>query len=181
MGVLLLYVPARVRIINQENSKCAYYYYGLSNDRIPEFSHPTSLNNVVQVIKLLAYNKLYFVANTHFTWSANGRPTQLQRCTFTRLSRFLAKYPELILCGDFNAPRGGEIFSLFTQRFTDNIPPEIATTIDSSNHYSGKKLELVVDNIFTTPGYQVSKIRVITGISDHCAVLGEVEKIAQKS
>lgn len=71
-GVLLLYLPARVQILNQENGKCAYYYYGLANDRIPEFSHPTSQNNVVQATKLLAHDQLYFVANTHFTWSANG-------------------------------------------------------------------------------------------------------------
>lgn len=56
-------------------------------------------------------------------------------------------------------------------------PPEITTTIDSATHYSGKKLELVVDNIFTTPEYRVNNIRVITGVSDHCAVSGEVEKI----
>lgn len=176
-GELILFQTNKVNIIDQENSKCTYYYYGILNGRIPEFTHPSSPNNVVQVVKLIAHNHEYVVANTHFTWSANGRATQLQRRSFARLSSFLSKYPELILCGDFNAPRGGEIFSLFTQRFTDNIPPDITTTIDSSKHYSGKKLDLVVDNIFTTPGNKVSNVRVITGVSDHCAVVGEVEKV----
>lgn len=180
-GVLLMFKPSQLKILDENDSKCACYYYVFTDGRVPEFTCPTSPNKVVQVIKFIAQDQEYIIANTHFNWSANGRATKLQCRSFARLSRFLSKYPELILCGDFNAPRGGEIFSLFTQRFTDNIPPDITTTIDSSKHYSGKKLDLVVDNIFTTPGYKVSNVRVITGISDHCAVVGEVEGVAQES
>lgn len=161
--------PVRGQLVREE------YYVG-SRDTIPLFTGPLTPNRVMQVMQFDKAGETFVVGNTHFTWSAQGLASPMQFADFKRLAHFLDLYPELLLCGDFNAPRGGEIFALFTQRFADNIPPDVVTTIDSSRHYSGKQIDLVVDNIFSTSHYKVDSVRVIAGVSDHYAVVGEVSR-----
>lgn len=120
----------------------------------------------------------YQIASTHFTWSNHGEATDRQRQDFTNLQAILANYPELVLCGDFNAPRGREIFSLFETLFKDNVPAEVTTTIDNDLHYAHKNLQLVVDTIFTTPGYQASNVQILNGVSDHMGIYAEISSSA---
>ncbi|NCN07053.1 MAG: endonuclease/exonuclease/phosphatase family protein [Candidatus Pacebacteria bacterium] len=119
--------------------------------------------------------KKYSVATTHFTWSNAGQATKLQHEDFSRLKPIIESYDELILCGDFNVPRGGEIFSKFTELLNDNLPEKYTTTIDEKFHYAGK-LDLVVDTIFSTNNYRVNNCHPINGLSDHMGVWGEVVK-----
>lgn len=120
----------------------------------------------------------YKIATTHFTWTPDGEITDVQRQDFARLEPILKRNPELVLCGDFNSPRGKEMFSLFETHFKDNLPREVLTTIDNSLHYAGHlNLQLAVDTIFSTPEYNLSDVQVISGISDHMGVVGVVEKI----
>lgn len=119
----------------------------------------------------------YRIATTHFTWSPAGNITDAQREDFVRLKAILIQYEDLVLCGDFNAPRGREMFSLFEGLYKDNVPKEITTTIDKNLHYAGdKNLQLVVDSIFTTPHYQVKNVQVLNGVSDHMGIYGEIVK-----
>lgn len=179
-GELLLINPKTTQLdkSDQHHGYHEHYYVG-SPDLIPVFINPTEMNRVLQVVAVRVDNQSFMVANTHFTWSNDGISTVLQRQHFDQLVTYLDLYPKLILCGDFNAPRGKKIFSLFSSRYTDNVPSEVLTTIDNSFHYSGKQLNLVVDTIFTSTNYIVSNVRVICGVSDHCAIVGEVVNIGK--
>jgi endonuclease/exonuclease/phosphatase family metal-dependent hydrolase len=115
----------------------------------------------------------YCIATTHLTWTPNAQANIEQEMSIERLILTAAKHPELILCGDFNAPRGRDSFATLAAHYTDNIPSEITTSIDGSLHRAGA-LELMVDGIFSTPGYEVSDVYLFTGISDHCALLATI-------
>lgn len=171
-GQMILVLPTLVG--DSLRQMCKEYYYVGSKDNLPLFETPESLNHVLQVLTVEKAGRIFVIGNTHFTWSAEGQPTNLQRDHLRRLFAVLAKYPEIIICGDFNAPRGGEIYQSLAQRFCDCIPSEVTTTIDSKFHYSAKKLEYVVDYIFTTKNYVVESVNVECGVSDHCGVIGVV-------
>lgn len=119
------------------------------------------------------------VAATHFTWSKNGQATQKQRRELASLLQLLDKLQPDVICGDFNAPRGGEIWAAISQKLVDNIPPEVKTTLDPTLHYTNG-LELVVDGFFTSPKSKmtVKSLRLIGGISDHLTISGVVSKSA---
>lgn len=112
------------------------------------------------------------IATTHFTWSKGGRATQKQRKELKTLMKLLNTIQPDILCGDFNAPRGGEIWTALTKRLVDNIPPEVTSTIDPRLHYT-KGLNIVVDGFFTKPGNRthVTSIKLVNGVSDHQAIV----------
>lgn len=153
---------------------CKEYYYVGSRDNPPLFETPESLDHVLQVLTVKKASHVFVIGNTHFTWSAEGQPTDLQRDHVRRLLEIITECPEIVLCGDFNAPRGGEIYQRLAQHFRDCVPSEVTSTLDSKFHYSGKKLDYVVDYIFTTKSYVVKNVRVECGVSDHCAVIGVV-------
>lgn len=151
-------------------------YYSEENE-LRVFQEPNDPRRVVITAEIEQDNQRYRVATTHFTWSPAGNTTELQKEDFSRLKKVLAKYPDLILCGDFNAPRGGELFGSFEKLYKDNVPPEVTTTIDSSLHYAGHlNLQFVVDSIFTTKQYQVTEITVLEKVSDHKGLYAVIEK-----
>jgi exonuclease III len=124
----------------------------------------------------------YNVATTKFKWTPDGKPSITQERHFkkltqylTGLTRYLPGHEDIILCGDFNVPRGGPMFKKFAELYKDNLPSDITSTLDPQLH-SAAPLELVVDTIFTTPGYIVSNVRVVEGLSDHKAVIAKIIK-----
>ncbi len=128
----------------------------------------------------------FTIATTHFTWSARGEATDYQRRDMQALLAILATKGEFALCGDFNAPRmhegsPGEIFSMLSSRYKDNIPPSYLTSIDASLHRSGKDrpdelADKMVDGLFTTPAYTASGVELHTGVSDHCAITAAISR-----
>ena len=127
----------------------------------------------------------YTIGATHFTWTPDGLPNEEQWRDYRQFNEVLSCYEEegIVLCGDFNAHRGkNDIYIDLAKRFKDNLPAEIKSTIDPRLHranQNGNRLEEVVDTIFTTPHYHVSNVRVISGVSDHMAVVGMVSKNSQ--
>ena len=118
----------------------------------------------------------YVFANTHFTWSRNGNTSEKQLLDFENLKKILATLPPHVLCGDFNAPRGRGVWEKFIEFYgLDNVPQSITTTIDPELHRV-KGLELVVDGIFAKPPYSVKDVRVVSGLSDHQAIVARIEK-----
>lgn len=118
-------------------------------------------------------------ATTHFTWTPDGRPSDEQRRNMHTLIGVLGDLGEFILTGDFNAPRGGEIFAMLTERYTDNVPAKYKTSIDIALHRDGKLrlnelIDKMVDGLFSTPAYLVSDAKMISGVSDHCALVADV-------
>jgi len=153
--------------------------YG-GGDMIPVFHKPNDSQRMVLFQEIKKSERWFPIATTHFTWSPEGEYTTLQQEDFGRLAEIIRFYPELVLCGDFNAPRGKELFSHFSDILEDRLPKNVTTTIDKDLHYAGD-LHLVVDAIFSTPNLQVTNVQTISGVSDHMGVVGEVEKDESKS
>lgn len=138
---------------------------------------PNDPRRVLLVTELEHQGQPYRIATTHFTWTANGQIDELQKEDFTRLEKVLAGYADYVLCGDFNAPRGREMYGKFTGDLglIDHLPIAVTSTIDGRLHRAGA-LELVVDTIFSTPGYRVTQTRILDGISDHKGILARIER-----
>jgi len=120
----------------------------------------------------------YQIYATHFTWTPQMSETEKQHDHLDRLLTRLGGR-ELVLCGDFNIPRGNGAYQKLATKYKDNVPAEIVTTIDYELHRAKRegrsKFEVVVDYIWSTPGYEVSDVRIVSGISDHCALVAELK------
>jgi len=157
-----------------QHQTVAYY---ADDPRIRIFGSPNDPRRLLIMTELHHEGRTYKIGTTHFTWSMAGATTDEQRADFARLKQVLLPYPDYVLCGDFNAPRGGEMFSLFTNELglIDHLPADVTTTIDPQFHYAGA-LELAVDTIFATPEYRLTDVQVLEGISDHKGILAMVER-----
>lgn len=150
------------------------YYYG-TRKKLHTFAEHTTTVYSRALTSLVATKKgtAYTVGTTHFTWTANGLADAHQRRDIRALLRTLRQFPEIVFCGDFNAPRGGEIFGELARRYADNIPARYNTSIDGARHYGGP-LAYMVDGLFTTPAYHAANVRLVSGVSDHCAIVADI-------
>ena len=123
---------------------------------------------------------VFLICSTHFTWAPNGEANEYQRDDLQSLLGILKTIPEIVLCGDFNAPRGKEIFDTLAKYYKDNIPLQYMTSIDMALHRDANNMQgkpLMVDGLFTTPSYQCSNVRLQDGISDHMAIVAEIQRV----
>lgn len=135
-------------------------------------------DRILAVVTLTDGVNVFRIATTHFIWTPDGNPDELQYIALESLLSELGKYNDehgIILTGDFNAPRGLPIFDSLAKRYKDNIPKDITTTIDQELHRV-KGITLVVDGLFTSPNYQVNNVEVINQVSDHMAILSSINK-----
>lgn len=149
--------------------------YYVKHPTLPELvdGQPNAADRVILKARIKKADQFFDIATTHFTWSPGGMVTDEQRNNLNSMLSCIEKQ-ELVLCGDFNAPRGGEIFSKLSTHMKDNIPKEITTTIDQKLHrISG--IQFVVDGMFGTQRYSVTNVEVVDAVSDHCAIIGNVE------
>ncbi len=166
------------------------YYYKPSKG-INNYKHATPTEKRATVHQGIIFARVekngtsFTIGTTHFTWTPDGGVNESQETDAAALFKILESIPELVLCGDFNVPRGlnNEIYKKFTDRFKDNIPADITTTIDIPNHRirhdpveAAKLATYVVDYIFSTPEYVVSSVQCISGVSDHCAISATVSR-----
>ncbi|MDH5533031.1 MAG: endonuclease/exonuclease/phosphatase family protein [Candidatus Pacebacteria bacterium] len=171
-GVLVL---SKLPIISS-GSYTYYKYQG--KDELPVFfstKNVKKMNRVLSWITILSDKEELTFATTHFTWSAKGETTPLQEEAYQNLESILDRLPISVLTGDFNAPRGKKIFSKLSERFKDNIPQDIVTTIDNNIHKAPDEINLVVDGLFTAKGIKVLNAQVVPGVSDHMAIVGMIE------
>ena len=152
----------------------SFFYFGKGNS--PPYKGSNSCDRVLMASIIEKNGKEYRVTTTHFTWADDGGVNEKQRRDVKKLEELLQQKGEMILCGDFNAPRGREIFAVLNHYLKDNIPPHIKTTLDPKIHHAGP-LPYVVDYIWSTPKYSVRNVRVVDGVSDHMAILAEIEKV----
>lgn len=152
-----------------------YFYRGEEDSLVPIFSHPNSVNRIVMKTAVEVEGSEFPIANTHFTWSVGGQVTQEQRHHLRKMKAILAEFDSLILCGDFNTPRGKELYSELSALYQDALPPEVDTTIDPVLHQAGG-LKLVVDAVFATSDFEILRARTQSGISDHQALIVEIQK-----
>lgn len=94
----------------------------------------------------------YTVGTTHFTWTPDGKESPAQKRDMKKLLEILSRLPDLVFCGDFNVPRGGEMWARLAERYKDNIPAEYHSSLDPSLHRVGH-FERMVDGLFCTPAY----------------------------
>ena len=164
-------VLSRVPVIRQ---KLSYYADDL---RMRLLREPNDPRRVLVVTELEHLGQQYRIITTHFTWTPNATIDDEQRADFVRVKSLLSEYPDYVLCGDFNAPRGREMFGKFVDELhlIDHLPAHVQSTLDPQFHRAGD-LRLVVDTIFSTSHYQISNVRVLDGISDHKGILALVER-----
>ena len=138
---------------------------------------PNDPRRVLLTTELEHGGQPYRIVTTHFTWTPNGEINDLQKADFPRMQALLSEYPDYVFCGDFNSPRGREMFGRFVNELAliDHLPTSVRTTLDARFHNAGA-LELVVDTVFSTRQYRALDIRVLEGISDHKGVLALLER-----
>lgn len=175
-------------IFTRHSASVAVRYYHKGPEPLPHHTPgvPDTIANVLMVCDIDKEGVSYRIATTHFTWSTQGEATDLQRENLKKLLPLLAEKGELVLTGDFNAPRGGEIFAAIEAHYKDNIPPEYVSSLDPAIHRAGARLAAdakemglpgyMVDGVFSTPGYTVSNVKMVLGVSDHCAVVATIAK-----
>lgn len=122
----------------------------------------------------------YTICTTHAPVTEKATITDYQIRTIESLLSELEGLNEFVLFGDFNAPRGLQPFSMLAEKYQDNIPLHYTSSIDPNLHRSGP-LEVMVDGCFSTPGYQVDNVRLVSGVSDHCAIYAEISRVAEKA
>jgi len=155
-----------------------FYYYG-QDDHVPTFfenNDPNSMNRGFLWQTVEYQGQHYTLGTTHFTWSPDGSSTPEQQRDLNSLLAGLNSLPGLVFSGDMNAPRGGSTFAQLAALYTDNIPAHVTTSIDGELHRAGA-LELMVDGLFSTPGYRISEVEVVGGVSDHKAITALVTKL----
>jgi len=152
------------------------FQFYVGSGTAPKQKFPNDADRVLVLGLVEKEGKEYKLAMTHFTWAGGGGVNEEQQRDVRELVTFLEQHGELVLCGDFNAPRGGEIFEHLNKNFKDNIPPDIQTTLDPNLHKAGP-LPYVVDYLWSTPKYSVQKIKIVDGVSDHMAIVAEIEKL----
>ncbi len=158
-------------LFNEEPKNILLLPYVKQDKRVPSYNGiPNNVNRFLLGVELQMNQTFYRVFTTHFTWTPNGKSSSLQFEDMDKMLTQLDTFEQYILCGDFNAPRGGEIWRLLTNRLHDNIPQSVTTTLDPVIHRI-KNLQLVVDGIFSTPSYLVTGVRLESGISDHQALI----------
>lgn len=124
----------------------------------------------------------YTISTTHFTWTPPpGTTTQYQMEDAKKLIKILDQnLGEFILVGDFNAPRGQEAFTLFAEKYKDNIPLSYTSSLDTGLHRSPEirsgKFNNMVDGLFSTPQYSVINVQLKEGVSDHKAIVATIKK-----
>lgn len=160
-----------------------HQYYVGTGEFIPPIDEQNHncLNRAVAWVDVMKQGVSYRMATTHFTWSPAGSFTQLQAENLVGLTQVLqTEVKEFVLCGDFNAPRGGEVYHRLTEWLTDYIPPHITTSIDKQWHRAGD-LQLMVDYVFATNDYQATQVKLHDNVSDHMAVTALISKRTETS
>lgn len=154
----------------------SHHLYFQPSTQLPELddTQPNSVRRVLLTIDIAIDGMPWRVSNTHFTWSPGGKVTQEQQRDLKTLLDILAQLQPDVICGDFNSPRGSEIYDTLAAEYSDSVPTTISTTIDQELHrVSG--IQFVVDSIFLDKKFSLLSSKVVGGVSDHQSVVVEVQ------
>jgi endonuclease/exonuclease/phosphatase family metal-dependent hydrolase len=143
-------------------------------------------NNPGQILlgHVVDNEKEYYIGTTHFTWTPNGDiPGKAQLIDMPNFLAMITQFPAHIMCGDFNIPRNvNRLYADLLAHYNDEIPSDVTASLDPEFHklkdvpdQAHKLQEYMVDYIFSQPGYVVSGVRQVFGVSDHAATVCEVE------
>lgn len=158
-----------------------FYYYGTA-EQVPSITDPLPAGRydhsrgAFLSARVVKGGAQYTIGTTHFTWTPDGSASEAQRQDMNKLLEILAQFPDIVFCGDFNAPRGGEIWAELARRYADNIPLEYQSSLDQDLH-AVHGLMHMVDGLFSSPEYRCTDTRLQCGLSDHCAVVSMIERV----
>ncbi|MBU1500459.1 endonuclease/exonuclease/phosphatase family protein [Patescibacteria group bacterium] len=119
---------------------------------------------------------VYRFGTTHFPVTDKGEMNEIQEGVLKKFLETTDLFTECVISGDFNAPRGREVFSRISEKFIDNVPLQYGSSIDGSLHRAGP-IPFMVDGLFSRGGYAVRDVEMVCGVSDHCALVAQVEKV----
>jgi len=139
---------------------------------VTNVSQPMQIDFYLLKIEAAVMGEKYTFATTHFPVTVEGSETPFQNQVCEKFLQVVEKYDNLVVTGDFNAPRGRKVFGLISQLLTDNVPANVTTTIDQNLHRK-KGIQFVVDGFFTKD-LSVREVDLQDGLSDHMAITGRV-------
>jgi endonuclease/exonuclease/phosphatase family metal-dependent hydrolase len=140
---------------------------------------PFSADRALLVATVEKDDVSYLIGNTHLTWTYHGEATNQQLEDLDALFGVIDDHvgDEIIICGDFNAPRGRMTWEMLASRYRDNIPASVTTTLDQTLHRSAP-IFYVVDGMFTSRHYVASDVELQDGVSDHMLITGNITRVA---
>jgi endonuclease/exonuclease/phosphatase family metal-dependent hydrolase len=144
--------------------------------------HRKTQHNVLILADVKYEDSMFTVGTTHFAWTPDGAVRDYQEEDATALLKILAGVPDVILCGDFNAPRGfNKVYDLFATHYKDVIPKSYASSLDPLLHRAFKdpsRIDAVscfmVDYLFLSEKYIARDVRLQFGLSDHGGVIATI-------
>jgi endonuclease/exonuclease/phosphatase family metal-dependent hydrolase len=159
-------------------------YHSPSPDlmEVDESQKRATIRHVLLSMKTVYDGVPFPIATTHFTWTPNGLSDENQKIDAEALFALLSDIPDVLLCGDFNIPRGhNELYEKFTALYEDAIPKSYASSLDLSLHKSGRDpiqgpnlAKYMVDYLFLSKGYGAENVRLEPGVSDHMGIVATV-------
>lgn len=158
-------------------------YLGVESDALVEATE----DRVAICATVIKDGARFDVATAHGMWVRGGVVNDIQRQSTGRLLHFLDKERSrrkgLVLAGDLNIGRGGEIYQMFVKKgFHDCVPDKIDNTLDPDHPSVRNGLKVVIDYIMTYGAdlfgdvYSVSEVMLLSGVSDHCALSATVAR-----
>ncbi|MGM0629192.1 MAG: endonuclease/exonuclease/phosphatase family protein [Patescibacteria group bacterium] len=166
------------------SSNIDIYHYYKPSEGIAVFDPERKRETMSQAV-IFANTKGVSVATTHFTWAPKGEVASKEQVEDMKsMFEFLDKKPPHILCGDLNITRN--INRLYREelvpRYTDAIPAEYESSLDRRLHRSGGDPELsklfdrfMVDHLLLKEPFKAKNVRLEFGVSDHAAVVADIE------
>ena len=109
-----------------------------------------------------------------------NEPSDIEELDHTRMifDKFMAVIKSistpLIFTADLNNPRGEYIYDTLAHELVDLTPKDLISSIDPDLHYR-KGLSLVVDTIMISQNIQSGMAKVVSGVSDHKAIVALLE------
>ncbi len=183
------FIDGSIIATKQPQTAEPYYYYEpqkeLAFEQFDEQSERLKCKQGVLLSSLQIDNVDFHIATTHFTWTPQGeKPNQAQIEDMTAMLQITSELPPHILCGDFNIPRDhSPLYKQLLTQYSDNIPTEYTSSLDKNLHQLGDDptlthlfTDFMVDYVFSQKPYKVSDVRLEFGVSDHAAVVAEINK-----
>lgn len=161
--------------LSPKTAEARYYFRSEDDYATCDETYRDATAQPLLLVSLEKDDKTYHVGTTHFMKSYHGVPDTYQRARMMLFLECIAHHPDVLFCGDFNIPRGTELYHVLRERYTDHVPPEYTRSLDPELHRR-PDLEYMVDYIWSTPDYVAENVRMICGLSDHCAIVGEVSR-----
>lgn len=164
-----------------------YYYFG-SPESIVMYDRLRRRESIAHVV-IVAQVAQFTFATTHLPAPPErGEAFYEPLATdIANLRSYLSSELPHILCGDMNTPRNiNPSHSDLVHGYTDAIPHQYTSSLDPSLHRLGGDPEksllfasFMVDYLLLHSPYTAENVRLQFGLSDHAAIIAEVERTAQ--